>query len=55
MKNAQELAARLQCGDSGADVDFSDFQGQSHGTVIAACISHGIEMMLLVSAAVANH
>ncbi len=55
VKNAHELAARLRNHDSGADVDFSDFEGRSHGTVIAACLSQGIETMLPASPAVAIH
>jgi predicted alpha/beta superfamily hydrolase len=46
VKNAQELADRLKDHASAADVNFTDFEGQTHGTAIAECLSHGLQFML---------
>jgi predicted alpha/beta superfamily hydrolase len=46
VKNAQALAARLKDHASGADVSFTDFDGQTHGTSIPECLSNGIQFML---------
>jgi predicted alpha/beta superfamily hydrolase len=46
VKNAQELADRLKDHVSGTEVSFTDFEGQTHGTVIAGCLSQGLQIML---------
>jgi predicted alpha/beta superfamily hydrolase len=51
VKNAQELAARLKDHASGVDVSFTDFEGQTHGTVIPECLSNGIQFMLPAASA----
>lgn len=44
--NAQMLADRLNNHASGADITFTDFEGQNHGTVIAGCLSEGLQFLL---------
>ena len=55
VKNAQELAARLRDHASGAEVSFTDFEDQTHGTVIAGCLSEGFRIMLPAPPATASH
>jgi predicted alpha/beta superfamily hydrolase len=51
VKNAQELAARLKDHASSAEVSFTDFEGQTHGTAIPECLSHGLQFILPASQA----
>jgi predicted alpha/beta superfamily hydrolase len=55
VKNAQELAARLKDHASSADVTLTEFEGQTHGTAIPECLSHGIQFMLPAPPASAGH
>jgi hypothetical protein len=55
VKNAQELAARLRNHASGAEVKFTEFEGQTHGTSIAGCLSEGFRIMLPAPPATASH
>jgi predicted alpha/beta superfamily hydrolase len=55
VKNAQELAARLKDHASRAEVSFTDFEGQTHGTAIPECLSHGLQFILSASQAAVGH
>jgi predicted alpha/beta superfamily hydrolase len=46
VKNSEDLAARLRSHASSADVNFIEFEGQTHGTVIPAFFSQALQFVL---------
>ena len=54
VKNAEDFAARLNNHDSGAEVKFVEYPGQTHGTVIPAFFSQALSFMLPAPAAAAS-